>query len=45
VEKNPTIVSFPIKNLDLRDFVALPEGVDPASVTTRYDLVGSCRVA
>lgn len=41
VEKNPTIVSFPIKNLDLRDFLILPQGVDPASVTTRYDLVSN----
>ena len=41
VEKNPTIVSFPIKNLDLRDFVLFPEGTDPLSVTTRYDLVSN----
>lgn len=41
VEKNPTIVSFPIKNLDLRDFLEMPAGVDPASVTTRYDLVSN----
>ena len=39
VEKNPTIVAFPIKNLDLRDFLEMPQGVDPSSVTTRYDLV------
>ena len=26
VEKNPTIVSFPIKNLDLSQYVVLPEG-------------------
>jgi len=39
VEKNPTIVSFPIKNLDLRDFLIMPEGIDPATMTTRYDLV------
>ena len=30
-EKNPTIVSFPIKNLDLRDFLLLPDNVDPNS--------------
>mmetsp|Transcript_34667 Transcript_34667/g.55952 ORF Transcript_34667/g.55952 Transcript_34667/m.55952 type:complete len:593 (+) Transcript_34667:79-1857(+) len=41
VEKNPTIVSFPIKNLDLRDFVIMPEGIDPATMTTRYDLVSN----
>jgi U4/U6.U5 tri-snRNP-associated protein 2 len=26
VEKNPTIVNFPIKNLELRDIIPVPEG-------------------
>lgn len=26
VEKNPTIVNFPVKNLELEDIVALPKG-------------------
>ena len=25
-EKNPTIVNFPVKNLELRDIIPLPEG-------------------
>jgi U4/U6.U5 tri-snRNP-associated protein 2 len=42
VEKNPTIVSFPIKNLDLREFMELSdaERADDALVT-RYDLVAN----
>jgi len=39
VEKNPTIVSFPIKNLDLREFLD-PEDVTD-DTTTRYDLVSN----
>ncbi|EKX53782.1 hypothetical protein GUITHDRAFT_100752 [Guillardia theta CCMP2712] len=38
MEKNPTIVSFPIKNLDLREFIDIPEG---QNVVTRYDLVAN----
>ena len=29
VEKNPTIVNFPVKNLELKDIIPLPEGVVP----------------
>ncbi|KAJ3048675.1 hypothetical protein HK097_010314 [Rhizophlyctis rosea] len=36
-EKNPTIVNFPIKNVDMRDYV---EGVDP-DAPTKYDLVAN----
>mmetsp|Transcript_48643 Transcript_48643/g.97447 ORF Transcript_48643/g.97447 Transcript_48643/m.97447 type:complete len:381 (+) Transcript_48643:571-1713(+) len=39
VEKNPTIVSFPVKGLDLREFLD-PEDVAPDAVT-RYDLVAN----
>jgi U4/U6.U5 tri-snRNP-associated protein 2 len=39
VEKNPTIVNFPVKNLELRDYVdaaaELPAGA------TKYDLVAN----
>lgn len=34
VEKNPTIVNFPIKNLDLRDYIA-------SHVSVKYDLVAN----
>jgi hypothetical protein len=26
MEKNPTIVNFPVKNLELRDIIPLPDG-------------------
>jgi hypothetical protein len=38
-EKNPTIVNFPIKNLDMRDFCT-PEAAS-AVPSTRYDLVAN----
>jgi U4/U6.U5 tri-snRNP-associated protein 2 len=38
-EKNPTIVNFPIKNLDMRDFCT-PEAA-AAVTSTRYDLVAN----
>lgn len=34
VEKNPTIVNFPVKNLELRDIVPVPAG-KPAGCVTR----------
>lgn len=39
VEKNPTIVSFPIKKLDLGDFVDLPDELK--GQVTHYDLVAN----
>ncbi|KNC79257.1 hypothetical protein SARC_08342 [Sphaeroforma arctica JP610] len=36
LEKNPTIVNFPVKNLDLKDFVG-----DKYTSETRYDLVAN----
>jgi len=38
IEKNPTIVNFPISNLDLKDYVA-----DPEHMKTKYDLVANIR--
>jgi U4/U6.U5 tri-snRNP-associated protein 2 len=35
VEKNPTIVNFPIKSLDLKDVIPLPQGGE----ATKYDLI------
>ncbi|KAJ3290079.1 hypothetical protein HK104_007021 [Borealophlyctis nickersoniae] len=37
MEKNPTIVNFPIKNVDMRDYVQGPD----ANEETRYDLVAN----
>jgi len=39
VEKNPTIVTFPLKGLDLRDYIH-PD-CQPANPETRYDLVAN----
>ncbi|KAJ0602432.1 putative ubiquitinyl hydrolase 1 [Helianthus annuus] len=34
VEKNPTIVNFPMKNLELKDYIPLP-------TSNKYDLVAN----
>jgi len=39
IEKNPTIVTFPLKGLDLRDYVH-PD-CQPANPETKYDLVAN----
>ncbi|KAK9845987.1 hypothetical protein WJX81_007744 [Elliptochloris bilobata] len=36
LEKNPTIVNFPVRNLELRDIVPVPEGA-----ASKYDLVAN----
>ena len=36
-EKNPTIVNFPVKNLDLKDCCKLPDDFQ----RTKYDLIGN----
>lgn len=41
VEKNPTIVNFPVKNLELRDVVPVPSGKDGKAVLSKYDLIGN----
>ncbi|GAX85297.1 hypothetical protein CEUSTIGMA_g12714.t1 [Chlamydomonas eustigma] len=37
MEKNPTIVNFPVKNLELRDIIPLPENLQG----TKYDLIAN----
>ncbi|CAG8618540.1 1175_t:CDS:10, partial [Ambispora leptoticha] len=37
-EKNPTIVNFPIKNIDMRDYLEDP---DAENVSTHYDLIAN----
>jgi U4/U6.U5 tri-snRNP-associated protein 2 len=37
VEKNPTIVNFPVKNLELRDVLPVP----PGAGTSKYDLISN----
>jgi len=39
IEKNPTIVNFPVKNLLLEGAVALPKAVNGKPVACKYDLL------
>lgn len=41
VEKNPTIVNFPVKNLLLKDVVPVPSGKTGQPVLSRYDLLAN----
>mmetsp|Transcript_3367 Transcript_3367/g.6997 ORF Transcript_3367/g.6997 Transcript_3367/m.6997 type:complete len:480 (-) Transcript_3367:88-1527(-) len=41
VEKNPTIVNFPIKNLELRDVIPCPVKKDGSPVPSKYNLVAN----
>eukprot|EP00887_Chlorella_sp_A99_P006527 scaffold3.g6527.t1 len=41
VEKNPTIVNFPVKNLDLAACVPVPKGPGGAAAAAKYDLVAN----
>ncbi|KAK9811833.1 hypothetical protein WJX72_010978 [[Myrmecia] bisecta] len=41
VEKNPTIVNFPVKNLELRDIIPVPTGRSGAPLPSKYDLTGN----
>ncbi|CAL5229982.1 g13414 [Coccomyxa viridis] len=40
-EKNPTIVNFPVRNLELRDVIPIPQGKDGKPVPSKYDLVAN----
>ncbi|KAL6146763.1 hypothetical protein ACLB2K_057440 [Fragaria x ananassa] len=41
VEKNPTLVNFPVKNLELRDYIPLPTPKENDRLHTKYDLIGN----
>eukprot|EP00111_Clytia_hemisphaerica_P019271 TCONS_00056889-protein len=41
VEKNPTIINFPVKGLDMKDFLSEDEEVQKAHPHTSYDLVAN----
>ncbi|KAL4458676.1 hypothetical protein ABPG75_013541 [Micractinium tetrahymenae] len=41
VEKNPTIVNFPVKNLELSACVPVPQGPDGEALPSKYDLVAN----
>lgn len=41
VEKNPTIVTFPVSNLDLKDCIPVPKQADGRPVRSKYDLIAN----
>ncbi|KAK4439419.1 U4/U6.U5 tri-snRNP-associated protein 2 [Sesamum alatum] len=41
VEKNPTLVNFPVKNLELKDYIPLPAPNDNEKLRTKYDLIAN----
>lgn len=41
MEKNPTIVNFPVKNLDLAAALPVPRGADGHPAPAKYDLVAN----
>ncbi|KAE8689674.1 mitochondrial import inner membrane translocase subunit tim16-A-like [Hibiscus syriacus] len=41
-EKNPTLVNFPVKNLELKDYIPLPAPTkDNEKLRTKYDLIAN----
>ncbi|XP_076888003.1 uncharacterized protein LOC143538298 [Bidens hawaiensis] len=42
VEKNPTLVNFPVKNLELKDYIPLPKGEGEGEGShSKYDLIAN----
>ncbi|KAL3728417.1 hypothetical protein ACJRO7_033061 [Eucalyptus globulus] len=41
VEKNPTLVNFPVKNLELKDYIPLPTPGDKERLRSKYDLIAN----
>ncbi|KAG9146042.1 hypothetical protein Leryth_016597 [Lithospermum erythrorhizon] len=41
VEKNPTLVNFPVKNLELKDYIPLPPPRENEKVRSKYDLIAN----
>ncbi|KAL0534388.1 hypothetical protein IC582_028678 [Cucumis melo] len=41
VEKNPTLVNFPVKNLELKDYIPLPTPKDNDKLRSKYDLIAN----
>uniref|UniRef100_A0A0E0ES25 USP domain-containing protein n=1 Tax=Oryza meridionalis TaxID=40149 RepID=A0A0E0ES25_9ORYZ len=41
VEKNPTLVNFPVKNLELKDYIPLPKPKDSEKLRSKYDLIAN----
>ncbi|KMZ62547.1 Ubiquitin carboxyl-terminal hydrolase family protein, partial [Zostera marina] len=41
IEKNPTLVNFPVKNLELKDYIPLPSPKREEKLRSKYDLIGN----
>lgn len=41
VEKNPTLVNFPVKNLELKDYIPLPTPKENEKLKSKYDLIAN----
>ncbi|KAI4371169.1 hypothetical protein MLD38_019435 [Melastoma candidum] len=41
VEKNPTLVNFPVKNLELKDYIPLPTPKGDQKLRSKYDLIAN----
>ncbi|XP_051149356.1 uncharacterized protein LOC127264054 [Andrographis paniculata] len=41
VEKNPTLVNFPVKNLELKDYIPLPVPNENEKLRSKYDLIAN----
>ncbi|KAL2551865.1 Ubiquitin C-terminal hydrolase superfamily protein [Forsythia ovata] len=41
VEKNPTLVNFPVKNLELKDYIPLPAPREKNKLRSKYDLIAN----
>lgn len=41
VEKNPTLVNFPVKNLELKDYIPLPTPKGNEKLRSKYDLIAN----
>jgi len=41
VEKNPTLVNFPVKNLELKDYIPLPVPKNNEKLRSKYDLIAN----
>lgn len=41
IEKNPTLVNFPVKNLELKDYIPLPTPKGNEKLHSKYDLIAN----
>lgn len=41
IEKNPTLVNFPVKNLELKDYIPLPKPKEREKLRSKYDLIAN----